>query len=169
MARSHLAVPVTSASLERMFSLGGRLVRDFRPNLNPENTSMLVFVSQNYTRIPSNLKDWEKTCEGEPYELPHVTPPPPLPPQTPEKTQQQGKSKSMTQTQKKSKKRGAPEKAFPTQIPENQTAPEPEEQQQLQLKTQESQGTPAQQGNEGTQSEDQTQSLTLLISMACQQ
>ena len=133
-----------------MFSLGGRLVTDFRHNLNPVNTSMLVFVSQNYTRIPSNLKDWEKTCKGEPYELPHVTPPPPL-----EKIQQQGKSKSMTQTKNKTKKRGAPEKAFPTQIPETQTAPEPEEQQQLQLETQESQGTPAQQeGNEGTQSED---------------
>ena len=83
---------------------------------------MLVFVSQIYTRIPSNLKDWEKTCEGEPYELPHVTPPP-LPP---EKTQQQEKSKSITQTQNKAKKRGAPEKAFPTQKPETQTAPEPE-------------------------------------------
>ena len=118
-----------------MFSLGGRLVTDFRHNLNPENTSMLVFFSQNYTRIPSNLKDWEKTCEGEPYELTHVTPPPPPPP---EKAQQQGKSKSMTQTQNKTKKRGAPEKAFPTQILETQTAPEPEEQQQLQLKTQES-------------------------------
>ena len=44
----------------------------------------------------------------------------------------------MTQMQNKTKKRGAPEKAFPTQIPETQTAPEPEEQQQLQLKTQES-------------------------------
>ena len=60
----------------------------------------------------------------------------------------------MTQTQNKTKKRGTPEKAFPSQIPETQTAPEPEEQQQLQLETQESQGTPAQQeGNEGTQSE----------------
>ena len=159
VARSYLAVPVTSASLERMFSLGGRLVTDFKHNLNPENTSMLVFVSQNYTTIPSNLKDWEKTCEGEPYELPHFTPPPP--PQ-PEKSQQQGKSKSMTQTQNKTKKRCAPEKAFPTQIPETQTASEPEEQQQLQLETQESQGTPAQQeGNEETQKEDQTQSLTV--------
>ena len=84
VARSYLAVPVISASSERMFSLGGRLVTDFRHNLNPENTSMLVFVSQNYTRIPSNLKDWEKICEGEPYELPHVTPPqPPQPPQPP--------------------------------------------------------------------------------------
>ena len=47
-------------------------------------------------------------------------------------------------------------------MPETQTAPEPEEQQQLQLKTQESQGTPGQQeGNEGTQSEDQTQRLTV--------
>ena len=36
--------------------------------------------------------------------------------------------------------------------------------------TQESQGTTAQQeGNEGTQCEDQTQSLTLLDPMACQQ
>ena len=95
VARSYLAVPLTSASSERMFSLGGRLVTDFRHSLNPENTSMLVFVCQNYTRIPSNLKDWEKTCEGEPYDLPHVTPPPPPPP-PPEKTQQQGKSKSMT-------------------------------------------------------------------------
>ena len=41
----------------------------------------------------------------------------------------------MTQTQSKTTKRGAPEKAFPTQIPETQTAPEPEEQQQLQLET----------------------------------
>ena len=65
----------------------------------------------------------------------------------------------MTQTQNKTKKRCAPEKAFPTQIPETQTAPDPEEQQQPQLETQESQGTPAQQErNEGTQSEVQTQS-----------
>ena len=77
VVRSYLAV--TSASSERMFLLGGRLVTDFRHNSNPENTSMLVFVSQNYTRIPSNLKGWKKTCEGEPYELPHVTPPPPPP------------------------------------------------------------------------------------------
>ena len=40
----------------------------------------------------------------------------------------------MTQTQNKTKRRGATEKAFPTQILETQTAPEPEEQQQLQLK-----------------------------------
>ena len=126
-----------------MFSVEGRLVTDFRYNLKPENTSMLVFVSQNYTRVSSNLKDWEKTCEGEQYELPRVTPPPPPPP-APEKAQQQGKSitKAQTQSQLKTKKRDAPEKASPTQMPETQTGPEPEEQQQLQLDTQESQGTP---------------------------
>ena len=64
-ARSYSAIPVISASSERMFSLGGRLVTDFRHNFNSESTRMLVLVSQNYTRIPSNLKDWEKTCEGE--------------------------------------------------------------------------------------------------------
>ena len=75
LARSYLAVPVTSASSERMFSVGGRTVTDFRHNVKSENTNMLVFVSQNYARVPSNLNNWEKTCEEEPYELPHVTPP----------------------------------------------------------------------------------------------
>ena len=52
-----------------MFSVGGRTVTDFRHNVKPENTSMLVFVSQNYARVPSNLNNWEKTCEEEPYEV----------------------------------------------------------------------------------------------------
>ena len=120
-----------------MFSLGGWIVTDFRILLNPENTSMLVFVSQKYARVPSNLKDRGQTCEDEPYELHHVIPPPPQ-----EKTQQKGKSKSKTRIQNKTKKRGAPEKPSPTHIPETQTGPEPEEQQQLQLETQECQWTP---------------------------
>ena len=42
VAISYLTAPVTSASSERMFLLGGRLVTDFRHNLNPEDTTMLV-------------------------------------------------------------------------------------------------------------------------------
>ena len=157
LARSYLAIPVTSASSERMFSVGGRTVTDFRHNVKPENTSMLVFVSQNYARVPSNLNNWEKICEEEPYELPHVTPPT-------KNTHQQGKSRSQTET----KKRGAPEKASPTQS-DTQIGPEHNEQQQLQLDTQESQRTLAQrEGYEVTQGKDQTQSVPLFIPMTLQ-
>ena len=150
VARSYLGVPMTSASSERMLSLGGRLVTDFRQNLNPENTSMLIFVSQNCTRIPSNLKDWEKICEGVSYELPHVPPPPPPPP-TPEKTQQQRKSKSMTQTQNKTEKEVHLKRLFQVEYQKLKLL--------LNLKSNNS--------SKQTQSEDQTQSLTLLILMAC--
>ena len=111
---------MTSASSERMSSVGGRTVTDFRHNVKPENTSMFsflrVFVSQNYARVPSNLNNWEKACEEEPYELPHVTPPT-------KKTHQQGKSHSQTET----KKRVAPGKASPT-LSDTQTGPEHNEQ-----------------------------------------
>ena len=121
---------------------------------------MLVFVSQNYTRVPFNLKNWEKTGKCEPYELLHVIPPP-------GNTQQQGKSKTKYQTQNKTKKRVAPEKGSLSQMPETQNGHEPEEQQQLQLEIHECQGNHAQQeGNVGTQSEDQIQSLFYLIPIA---
>jgi len=73
MARKHFCVPVTSASSERMFSVGGKIVSDYRHNLSAEKTSMLVFINQNYGKVKSDLKKWNKTCAGEPYELPDIS------------------------------------------------------------------------------------------------
>ena len=56
VARSYLAIPVTSASSERMFSLGGRLVTDFRHNLNPENTGKATTARERRKRSIYHLR-----------------------------------------------------------------------------------------------------------------
>jgi len=97
LARKHFCVPVTSAASERMFSVGGKIVSDSRHNLSAEKTSMLVFINQNYCKVKANLKSWVKTCEGEPYELPDLTPG-----RSQKSTQPQSQSQSQPQTQSQS-------------------------------------------------------------------
>jgi len=92
VARSQLAIPVTSASSERMFSVGGKVVSDYRHNLSAEKTSMLVFINQNYGKVKTNIKEWTKTCEAEPYEMPDLTPTKTVPPTPTATTQKRGPS-----------------------------------------------------------------------------
>jgi hypothetical protein len=94
LARKHFCVPVTSASSERMFSVGGKIVSDYRHNISAEKTSMLVFINQNFGKVKSDIKKWVKTCAGEPYELPDSSMT-----QTPSQKQTQSQSQGSTQTQ----------------------------------------------------------------------
>lgn len=107
LARSYFSIPVTSASSERMFSVGGNIVTDKRHNINPETLQMLLFVKENYLTLQPNIESWDLHCEGEPEDEPEPEPEPPAKEKTPEKKKTQPKK---TPTEKrKSRKRPAEE------------------------------------------------------------
>ena len=57
LAKDTLAIQMTSASSERVFSDGGHVVTKQRTLLNPENAEMLIFIHDNYRTL---LKKPEK-------------------------------------------------------------------------------------------------------------
>lgn len=54
-----LAVPASSASVERVFSTAGYTVKD-RPNLNPSSLDDLLLLKSNYDLFESTISDIAK-------------------------------------------------------------------------------------------------------------
>ena len=59
LAKDTLAIQVTSASSERVFSEGGNVVSKKRTLLNPENAEMLVFIHDNYDSLEPFIGQWK--------------------------------------------------------------------------------------------------------------
>jgi len=60
LARSYLAIPASSTSSERMFSIAGNIINCRRTNLTSETVNKLVFVRDNIQKVKItkwNLKD----------------------------------------------------------------------------------------------------------------
>ena len=53
LARRYLAMPATSASVERLFSVAGQVVTAKRANLDPKTVTLLVFLHE---AIPGGIE-----------------------------------------------------------------------------------------------------------------
>ena len=53
LARRYLAMPATSASVERLFSVAGQVVTAKRASLDPETVTLLVFLHE---AIPGGIQ-----------------------------------------------------------------------------------------------------------------
>ena len=51
LAAKYLSSPATSVDSERLFSVGGHIVNDYRTKLTAENTELLMFLAVNLPRI----------------------------------------------------------------------------------------------------------------------
>jgi hypothetical protein len=58
LARRILSIPVSSASSERVFSEGGRVVTSSRTLLNAETAEDLIWMHQNYDQLAPTIKHW---------------------------------------------------------------------------------------------------------------
>jgi hypothetical protein len=61
IARDNLCVPMTSTSSERMFSSSGQIISPARSSLNPETTSKLIYIQQNYGVV--KVREWNVVSE----------------------------------------------------------------------------------------------------------
>ena len=61
LARGFFSVPLSSTSSERMFSASGKIVSTSRMNLNPETTSALTYVQQNWGKV--RVHNWNYVSE----------------------------------------------------------------------------------------------------------
>lgn len=52
LARKYLAIPATSASSERLFSLGQHITQGRRNGLDPDYTASILFLKSNASCIP---------------------------------------------------------------------------------------------------------------------
>jgi len=68
LAKATLAIQVTSASSERVFSEGGNVVRKTRTLLNPDNAEMLVFIHDNYDKLEPFVQQWKTNIKDFTYE-----------------------------------------------------------------------------------------------------
>ena len=58
LAKKVLCVPVSSASSERVFSEGGRVISNTRTLLNPETAEDLIWMHQNYDELAPLIDRW---------------------------------------------------------------------------------------------------------------
>jgi hypothetical protein len=68
LARSYLAIPASSSSSERMFSIAGNIINCRRTKLAPESVNKLVFIRDNIQKVKItkwNLKDQTEFDEEE--------------------------------------------------------------------------------------------------------
>ena len=68
LAKDILAMQMTSASSERVFSEGGHVVTKQRTLLNPGNAEMLIFVHDNYDQLEPFVKNWKTNIKEFTYE-----------------------------------------------------------------------------------------------------
>jgi len=67
MARDYLAIPVSSASSERLFSACGNILTPHRQNLGSEKFTKMIFVQQNMDQLKHTILKWEtKRADDQP-------------------------------------------------------------------------------------------------------
>jgi hypothetical protein len=59
-ARKYLAIPASSASVERLFSVAGNIITEDRNRLKPENASSVIFLRATWRKLLDYLKVLEK-------------------------------------------------------------------------------------------------------------
>lgn len=58
LAKKILCIPVSSASSERVFSEGGRVISSARTLLNPDTAEDLIWMHQNYDELAPLINHW---------------------------------------------------------------------------------------------------------------
>jgi len=69
MARDYLAIPVSSASSERLFSACGNILTSHRQNLGSEKFSKMIFAQQNMEQLKHTIIKWETKRSDDQPEL----------------------------------------------------------------------------------------------------